>query len=237
MIGATRRRTRLPGMTNRHVAIDGPVASGKTVAARALASALGHLYLDTGAMYRGAAFLALHHGVDLDNERAILALIARHKIRLLPDDAAGPGYRVEIDGADTGMQLFDPEVSSAVSTVAALGGVRGAMVDEQRAIAAEGPVVMAGRDIGTVVLPEARFKFFLTASVDERAARRAREFAERDIDVSPPEVRAQIEERDRLDRSRTVAPLLEAPDAVVIDSTGVPAAAVVARMRERIERA
>ena len=237
MIGATRRRTRLPGMTNRHVAIDGPVASGKTVAARALASALGHLYLDTGAMYRGAAFLALHHGVDLDNERAILALIARHKIRLLPDDTAGPGYRVEIDGADTGMQLFDPEVSSAVSTVAALGGVRGAMVDEQRAIAAEGPVVMAGRDIGTVVLPEARFKFFLTASVDERAARRAREFAERDIDVSPAEVRAQIEERDRLDRSRAVAPLIEATDAVVIDSTGVPAAAVVARMRERIERA
>jgi cytidylate kinase len=224
-------------MTNRHVAIDGPVASGKTVAARALAAALRHLYLDTGAMYRGAAFLALHYGVDLDNERAILALIDRHKIRLLPDETAGPGYRVEIDGADTGTQLFDPEVTSAVSTVAALAGVRAAMVHEQRAIADDGPVVMAGRDIGTVVLPDARFKFFLTASVDERAARRAREFAERGLDVSLAEVRAQIEERDRLDRTRAVAPLIEARDAVVIDSTDLPAGAVLEQMRAQIASA
>ena len=237
MIGATACRTGSPGMTNRHVAIDGPVASGKTVAARALAASLRHLYLDTGAMYRGAAFLALHYGVDLDNERAILALIARHRIRLVPDEAAGPGYRVEIDGADTGTQLFDPEVSSAVSTVAALGGVRSAMVDEQRAIAAEGPVVMAGRDIGTVVLPDAQFKFFLTASVGERAARRAREFAERGIDVPLAEVREQIEERDRLDRGRAVAPLIEAPDAIVIDSTDLPASAVLERMHSRMGRA
>jgi cytidylate kinase len=207
------------------------------VAARALAAALHHLYLDTGAMYRGAAFLALHHGVDLDNERAILQLIARHKIRLVPDESAGPGYRVEIDGADTGTQLFDPEVSSAVSTVAALGGVRGAMVDEQRAIAAEGPVVMAGRDIGTVVLPDAQFKFFLTASVEERAVRRRREFAERGIEMPLAEVREQIEERDRLDRSRLVAPLIEAPDAIVIDSTDIPADVVIERMRAQIERA
>ncbi len=187
-------------------------------------------------MYRGAAYLGLHHGVDLDNERAILALIGRHKIRLVPDDTA-MGYRVEIDGKDTGTALFDPEVSAAVSTVAALPGVRAAMVEEQRAIAAEGPVVMAGRDIGTVVLPDARFKFFLTASVDERASRRAREFAERGIDMSLAEVRAQVEERDRLDRSRAVAPLIEAPDALVIDSTDLAAADVVARMRERIEAA
>jgi cytidylate kinase len=188
-------------------------------------------------MYRGAAYLALHHGVDLDNERAILALLDRHKIRLVPDEATAAGYRVEIDEADTGTQLFDPEVTSAVSTVAALAGVRSAMVDQQRAIAAEGPVVMAGRDIGTVVLPDARFKFFLTASVDERAARRAREFAERGIDVSLAEVRAQVEERDRLDRTRAVAPLVEAEDAIVIDSTDLPAGAVVDRMRARIERA
>jgi cytidylate kinase len=223
-------------MTNRHVAIDGPVASGKTIAARALAASLHHLYLDTGAMYRAAAFLALSNGVDLDNERAILSLIAAHRIRLVPDEAAGPGYRVEIDGRDTGTQLFDPEVSSAVSTVAALPGVRTAMVEEQRAIAAEGPVVMAGRDIGTVVLPDAQYKFFLTASVEERAARRAREFAERGIEVALAEVRAQVEERDRLDRSRAVAPLIEAADAIVIDSTDLPADAVVRRMRERIER-
>ena len=222
-------------MTNRHVAIDGPVASGKTVAARALAASLGHLYLDTGAMYRGAAYLALHNGVDLDNERAILALIQHHRIRLVPDEATSAGYRVEIDGADTGTKLFDPEVSSAVSTVAALPGVRSAMVAEQRTIAAEGPVVMAGRDIGTVVLPDARFKFFLTASVEERADRRAKEFAERGIEVGIEEVREQIEERDRLDRNRAVAPLRAADDAVLIDSTALAAADVLARMRAIVE--
>jgi CMP/dCMP kinase len=224
-------------MTNRHVAIDGPVASGKTVAARALASSLGHLYLDTGAMYRAAAYLALHYGVDLDNERAILALIEHHRIRLVPDDGASAGYRVEIDGADTGTKLFDPEVSSAVSTVAALPGVRTAMVTEQRAMADEGPVVMAGRDIGTVVLPDARFKFYLTASVEERADRRAKEFAERGLDVGIEEVREQIEERDRLDRNRAVAPLRAAEDAIRIDSTALQAADVLARMRAIIETA
>jgi CMP/dCMP kinase len=222
-------------MTNRHVAIDGPVASGKTVAARALAASLGHLYLDTGAMYRAAAYLALHNGVDLDNERAILSLIEHHRIRLVPDEAASAGYRVEIDGANTGTRLFDPEVSSAVSTVAALPGIRSAMVAEQRAIAAEGPVVMAGRDIGTVVLPEARFKFFLTASVEERAERRAKEFAERGLAVGIEEVREQIEERDRLDRNRAVAPLRAADDAIQIDSTALAAADVLARMRAIVE--
>ena len=222
-------------MANRHVAIDGPVASGKTVAARALAASLGHLYLDTGAMYRGAAYLALHFGVDLDNERAILALIDHHRIRLVTDETTSAGYRVEIDGADTGTRLFDPEVSSAVSTVAALPGVRNAMVAEQRAIAAEGPVVMAGRDIGTVVLPDARFKFYLTASVEERADRRAKEFAERGLDVSLDEVREQIEERDRLDRNRAVAPLRAASDAVVIDSTALQAGDVLRQMRAIIE--
>jgi cytidylate kinase len=224
-------------MANRHVAIDGPVASGKTVAARALAASLGHLYLDTGAMYRGAAYLALHFGVDLDNERAILALLEHHRIRLVPDESASAGYRVEIDGVDTGTRLFDPEVSSAVSTVAALPGVRNAMVAEQRAIAEEGPVVMAGRDIGTVVLPDARFKFYLTASVEERADRRAKEFAERGLDVSIDEVREQIEERDRLDRNRAVAPLRAAGDAVVIDSTALQAGDVLLRMRAIIDAA
>ena len=133
--------------------------------------------------------------------------------------------------------MFDPEVSSAVSTVAALPGVRNAMVAEQRAIAEEGPVVMAGRDIGTVVLPDARFKFYLTASVEERADRRAKEFAERGLDVSIDEVREQIEERDRLDRNRAVAPLRAAGDAVVIDSTALQAGDVLLRMRAIIDAA
>lgn len=222
-------------MGNRHVAIDGPVASGKTVAARALAKALGQLYLDTGAMYRAAAFLALEREVDLDNEPAILNVWHQHRIRIVPDDSRQTGYRVEIDGVDVTDRLFDPHVSAAVSTVAALPGLRAAMVEEQRRIANEAPVVMAGRDIGTVVLPDARHKFFLTASLDERTHRRALEFAQRGIDVSPDEVRAQIEERDRLDRSRAASPLRQAPDAVPIDSTGLPPEAVVERMRAQIE--
>lgn len=224
-------------MANRHVAIDGPVASGKTVAARALARSLGYLYLDTGAMYRAAAYLALEHGVDLDAEPAILELIARHRIGLTPDESRRAGYRVEIDGVDTGNRLFDPHVNAAVSSVAALPGVRDAMVHEQRRIASEGPVVMAGRDIGTVVLPDARFKFFLTASVAERAQRRAREFAERGIVADVPEVQAQIEERDRLDRTRAIAPLRAADDAITIDSTGLSPESVVERMRAYVEAA
>src|SRR5579864_2781447 len=128
-------------MANRHVAIDGPVASGKTVAARALARTLGHLYLDTGAMYRAVAYLALERGVDLDNEPALLGLIAHHRVRLVADEGRSAGY-----GVDTGDRLFDPQVSAAVSTVAAAPGVRAAMVVQQREIAATGPVVMAGRD-------------------------------------------------------------------------------------------
>ncbi len=219
------------------MAIDGPVASGKTVAARALARALGQLYLDTGAMYRAVAYLALERGVDLDNEPALLGLIAHHRVRLVADEGRSAGYRVEIDGADTGDRLFDPQVSAAVSTVAAAPGVRAAMVVQQREMAAAGPVVMAGRDIGTVVLPDARYKFFLTASVDERAQRRAREFAERGINVPLDEVRAQIEERDRLDRSRAVAPLRAADDAIVLDSTALDAPAVVSRMLDVIRGA
>lgn len=186
-------------------------------------------------MYRAVAYLALERGVDLDNEPALLALIAHHSVRLVADEGRSAGYRVEIDGVDTGDRLFDPQVSSAVSTVAAAPGVRAAMVEQQRAIAAAGAVVMAGRDIGTVVLPDARHKFFLTASVDERAQRRALEFAERGINESLDEVRAQIEERDRLDRSRIASPLRPAADAIEIDSTSLEPDAVVDRMLALIE--
>lgn len=224
-------------MPNRHVAIDGPSASGKTVVSRALAARLGTLYLDTGAMYRAVAYLALRNGVELDNDAALVEMLANHTLSIVADESAANGYRVLVDEADVTPRLTQPDVTSAVSTVAAAPHIRAALVERQRAIAAAEPVVMAGRDIGTVVLPDAQFKFFLTASVDERAARRRREFAERGIEMALAEVRAQIEERDRLDRGRAVAPLIEAPDAIVIDSTDLPAEAVIDRMRARIERA
>jgi len=222
---------------NDHVAIDGPVSSGKTTNAQLLASQTGHLYLDTGAMYRAVAYLALTNGVDLDNESALVAMLRHHTIAIVTDPAMTAGYRAVIDGRDTAERLFDPDVAAAVSTVAALPAIRAELVERQRTIAASGPVVMAGRDIGTVVLPDARFKFFLTASVDERARRRHAEFRARGVDVSFEEVRTQIIERDRLDSTRAVSPLRAAPDAITIDSTDMKPADVVAKMRAAMDAA
>jgi CMP/dCMP kinase len=224
-------------MPNDHVAIDGPVASGKTVNGKALAAETGHLYLDTGAMYRAVAYLALTNGVDLDNESGLLVMLAHHTISIVPDRGVSAGYRVLIDDRDTGERLFDPDVAAAVSTVAALPGIRAELVARQRKIAEQGPVVMAGRDIGTVVLPDARYKFFLTASVDERARRRQAEFRERGLDVPFEDVRAQIAERDRLDSTRAVSPLRAAPDAITIDSTEMQPEEVVAKMRAAMDAA
>jgi cytidylate kinase len=224
-------------MSNDHVAIDGPGASGKTLSGKRLAAETKHLYLDTGAMYRAVAYLALMNGVDLDSESALVSMLAHHDISIVADPPTPAGYRVFIDHIDTGDRLFDPDVASAVSTVAALPGIRAELVERQRAIAAQGPVVMAGRDIGTVVLPDARHKFFLTASVDERARRRRAEFHERGLDVAFDDVRAQIVERDRLDSTRAVSPLRAAPDAVTIDSTDLQPHEVVARMRAVMEAA
>lgn len=224
-------------MANDHVAIDGWVASGKTTISQMLAARTGHLYLDTGAMYRAVAYLALRNGVDLDNEAALVTMLAHHTITIVPDERTVSGYRVVIDGHGTGDRLFDPDVAAAVSTVAALGAIRHELVERQRKIAEQGPVVMAGRDIGTVVLPEARHKFFLTASVDERARRRQAEFHERGLDVPFDEVRAQIAERDRLDSTRAISPLRAAPDAVTIDSTELRPEDVVARMLAAMDAA
>ena len=223
-------------MANDHVAIDGPVASGKTTISQLLAAQTGRLYLDTGAMYRSVALLALKNGVDLDNEASLVAMLAQHSIAILNDPAVAAGYRVLIDGRDVGERLFDPDIAAAVSTVAAFPAVRAELVDRQRAIAAQGRVVMAGRDIGTVVLPDARHKFFLTASVDERARRRQAEFRERGLEVGFDDVRAQIAERDRLDSTRAASPLIAAPDARIIDSTDLQPNDVVAQMHAAIGR-
>ena len=148
-----------------HVAIDGPVASGKTTAARSVAASLGTLYLDTGAMYRAVAHATLSAGVRSDDEAGVLAMLAASPVLVEPDSAAPLGFRITCGGRELGPELFDRRVEAVVSTVAALPLVRKEMVRSQRAIAALGPVVMAGRDIGTVVLPDAKVKVFLTASV------------------------------------------------------------------------
>jgi cytidylate kinase len=217
-------------MSNRHVAIDGPSASGKTVVSRALAARLGTLYLDTGAMYRSVAYLALRNAVELDSDAALVEMFGRHSLQIVADEAALNGYRVLVDGDDITGRLTLPDVTAAVSTVASAPNVRAALVARQRLIAEAEPVVMAGRDIGTVVLPDARFKFFLTASLAERAKRRFAELVAGGIDVNGSDVAAQLAERDRLDASRATAPLRAADDAVHIDSTNLDIEGVVEQM-------
>jgi cytidylate kinase len=210
------------------IAIDGPAASGKTTVARALARRLGVLYLDTGAMYRALAYLALRTGTDVDNGAALARLIAAQPIEVRLDQAAPLGFRITAGGQELDdAALQSKEVTAIVSAVAAHAEVRSAMVRAQRRIAQGSPVVMAGRDIGTVVLPGAQVKIYLTASPEARIARRRAQLEEAGVDVDARKLAAEIQERDRLDETRAVSPLAPAHDAYVIDSSDIDAAGVV----------
>jgi cytidylate kinase len=215
---------------NASVAIDGPAASGKTTVARQLARDLRYLYLDTGAMYRAVALCALEAGADVRDESAVMTALGPRTILIADDPEAQSGYRVALDDRDVTMRLVDADVTAVVSSVAAHPRVREDLVARQRTIAERGPVVMAGRDIGTVVLPLARHKFYLTASVDERVRRRALELEEAGRTVDRAELRADVERRDAMDEARTASPLRPAVDAMIIDSSDLGIDDVVARM-------
>jgi cytidylate kinase len=219
------------------IAIDGPAASGKTTVARRVAERLNVLYLDTGAMYRALAYTALQTQTDLDNENALVRLCAQHRIHVTLDREAPLGFRIyagerELSQSD----LESPQVTAVVSTIAAHPRVREAMVEEQRRIAEAGPVVMAGRDIGTVVLPNAQVKVFLTASVQARVERRRAQLEEAGVDVNVHDLAKDIEERDRLDETRASSPLRKAPDAVLIDSSDLSVDEVVDQVYRRANR-
>lgn len=220
------------------IAIDGPAASGKTTVAHLLAQRLSILYLDTGAMYRTLAHLALDARTDADNEPALVRLWESAHVRIALDAAAPLGFRINANGHELDeATLQSNAVTAIVSTVAAHARVREAMVRSQREIAQEGPVVMAGRDIGTVVLPLAPVKIFLTASVQARVERRRAQLQAAGVDISAHQLAQEIEERDRLDRERTVSPLVPAPDAHAIDSSRLSAGAVVDEIAAIVERA
>ena len=192
------------------VAIDGGVATGKSAAGRRVAEALAVPFVDTGLMYRAIAAIVNRDGADIHDGAALTRLAGRTTIRV---DAR----RVWADGEELTDDIYAPEISEVVSLVAKVAGVRLAMVAQQRALG-RGGVVMAGRDIGTVVFPDADLKFFLTASVEERVRRRSAQMGKRGEVVDRAAMAAEVEQRDRLDTERSVAPLRAAADAVVINT-------------------
>lgn len=204
------------------IAIDGPAGSGKSTVAKKVAKLLGFHYLDTGAMYRSVAWLALERDVALDDAAGVAALAAENPIVFAHEDGNPLPSGVSIAGCDVTVDIRTPRIDKSVSAVSAIPAVREALTNQQRAIAASDDIVMEGRDIGTVVFPNAEVKVFLTASAEERARRRAlqnaeRGFGETDADV----ILADIIARDKADSTRDVAPLVAAEDAVNLDTTGM----------------
>jgi cytidylate kinase len=217
------------------IAIDGPAGSGKSTVARGVARRLGFTYLDSGALYRAVTLLALDSGVDLDDGEALSRLASAASIEL--HDHQDEGIEVRVDGRDVSREIRTPRVTGASSTVAAHAAVRAVLLEKQRALIIAGNYVVEGRDIGTVVAPDAALKVFLTADPDERARRRAAELERRGQQTSAQDVKAAIEKRDRLDSTRSAAPLRTAEDAVTLDTTGLEPGDVIERVLELVQGA
>jgi len=194
------------------IAIDGPVAVGKSSISRMLAQRLGYRYVDTGMMYRALTWKAMGHSVDLEDEEHLTALARNTRIELVAPD------RVFVDGTDVSSAIRHPDVERAVSLVAKVAGVREVLVRQQQALGHGGGVVMAGRDIGTVVLPDAELKVYLCASVEERARRRYHELVGRGEGIDYQDVLADLRRRDTIDSERAVSPLQPANDARLVDT-------------------
>jgi cytidylate kinase len=214
------------------VTIDGPTAAGKSTAARGVAKRLGYRYVDTGAMYRSVALMAARRGVDVTDGETLERLARSIVIDFVPN---GAGDRVLVDGEDVTTAIRSPEMSTAASVVSTSPGVRAALVARQRVMAAEGGVVMEGRDIGTVVLPDAPVKIFLTATLEARVRRRHAELVARGERVTFEDVMRREDERDERDQNREHSPLRAAPDAVVIDTTSKGPDAVIDEIVRLVE--
>ena len=222
------------GVCKRIVTIDGPSGGGKSTVSRMLAAQLHYTYLDTGAMYRAVAYQCREKDIDLGDNGQLEALLAAIRLELLPPEAGEDDVRVLVDGRNVGRDLRTPEMGMLASKVSALPLVRASLTRLQQQIGASGRIVAEGRDTGTVVFPDAAWKFFLDASPQVRAHRRVEQLRSKGEMVDEQQLLAQIIQRDRDDRERTIAPLKAAPDALIIDSTGLPVEEVVRLMYEKI---
>ncbi|MEE2877306.1 MAG: (d)CMP kinase [Candidatus Neomarinimicrobiota bacterium] len=217
------------------VAIDGPAGSGKSSTSRRVADRLGFLYLDTGAMYRVATLAVVLESIDVNDDERMDACTESMEI-----DFDKSGSRIFLNGVEVSREIRSQEVTEAVSAVSASAPVRRRMVNMQRRIAGNRNAVVEGRDIGTVVFPQADFKFFMIADVTERAKRREKDLAELGIEQTVEEIVEDLKRRDRLDSSRTISPLQKAGGAVEIDTTAMTmneqVDLIVENVRERLER-
>jgi len=217
------------------IAIDGPAGSGKTTVGHALAKCLGYVLFDSGVVYRAATLAALRAGVPIDDEQAVARVAEAMSLDVWPPTADdGRLYTVLLEGADVTWAIRGSDVDANVSPVSAYAGVRRALLEQQRRVALRGKVVVVGRDIGTVILPEADLKVYLDASAEERASRRHRELLARGVETSYEEVLCNVRERDRVDSGRAVAPLQAAHDAHRIDTTGISIDEVMKRIQALI---
>jgi cytidylate kinase len=215
------------------VAIDGPAGAGKSTVAKRVAKEMGYTYMDTGAMYRAFAWRVVNEGLDLEHEEELRAALRDTHIELAEKDGQA---QVLLNGVDVSGWIRTAEISQMASQVSTSRIVRERMVELQREMGARGGIVAEGRDIGTVVFPEAEVKVYLDASSNERARRRFEELRGEQSGVSMERTLAEMEQRDRRDKERDVAPLRPADDAVVIDSTGVDVEGVVERIMEEIKK-
>lgn len=229
----------LGGTMNKQIsiAIDGPAAAGKSTVAKQVAEKLSYIYIDTGAMYRALTFKALINKLDINNENVLADILSNTKIELKP---SSDGQLVYLDKIDVTNEIRSNDVTNQVSYVATHRLVREEMVQRQKEMASNGGIVMDGRDIGTHVLPQAEVKVFLLASVSERARRRYNENIRKGIESDLDVLMGEIEQRDKIDSEREVAPLVRAEDAIAIDTTSLSISEVVSKIMtlasERIDR-
>ena len=215
------------------VAIDGPAGVGKSTTARSLARRLGYTLVDTGALYRGVALAARDRGIPWDDEAAVVALAGEIDLGFVSQ--ADGTARLLLENRDRADEIRTQELSAGASQVSAYPGVRRALLGIQQDLGREGGVVLEGRDIGTVVFPDAEVKLFLTASAEERARRRVHDLQERGMMADHEEILSQIRARDEADSTRAIAPLRPAEDAVILDSTNLDLEAVVQHVLELVD--